>query len=334
MGFIILLLISTIAVAGSAAFFSVYGLAQIFSASFVAVIIMGGSLEVGKLVAASYLYRFWTETPKVLKAYLFVAVFTLMAITSLGIFGFLTAAYQLDSIELKQQQGQIVLYEDQKIAYTSRLALINDEISKPDANYISKRMELIDKFEPEKKNILKNLAEIDSKLLELKGTVLQTEAKIGPIIYVAEVLDENPDKATFWFVILIIGVFDPLAVSLTLATNIAMRKRREAKVKELPTPTESRPVDDEEDITDHPIDVSPTPLKAPESSPTPTPTMEVDVSLAPSTDMSDEINAIKRLIMDSNKSEDITKLYESLDVLSKEFKKSRIRDELGNVHRN
>jgi hypothetical protein len=106
MVFILLLVFSTLAVAGSAAFFSVYGLAQIFSASFIPVVIMGGALEAGKLVAASYLYRYWKETSFILKTYLFIAIFTLMVITSLGIFGFLTAAYQTDSIGLKQQREQ------------------------------------------------------------------------------------------------------------------------------------------------------------------------------------------------------------------------------------
>ena len=211
---------------------------------------------------------------------------------------------------------------------------INKQIEAVPSEYITKLMELIRTFEAEKSDILTKISDLDVQLLGLKTTILTTEAKIGPIIYVAKALGRDSDEAVLWFVLAIIFVFDPLAVSLTLATNIAIRKRREEREEEHPIPIESHPVDDEEDIIDYPTDASPTPLNAPESSPTPTPTMEVEVSSAPPTDMSNEINAIKKLIMDSNKSEDITKLYESFDVLSKEFKKSRIRNDLGNVHRN
>lgn len=233
MGFIILLFLSTLAVAGSAAFFSVYGLGQIFSGAFISVLIMGGALEVGKLVAASFLYRYWKDTPKILKGYLSSAVLVLMLITSIGIFGFLTASYQVDSISLKQQQDKIVFLEEQKESYKERLTGIDQQIQAVPEDYITKRMELISTFEPEKNDILQKMDRVDEELLSLKTNVLTTEAKIGPIIYVAEVLERDPDEAVFWFVLVIVFVFDPLAVSLTLATNIALRKRKENKVVEM-----------------------------------------------------------------------------------------------------
>lgn len=323
MGFILLLMISTFAVAASAAFFSVYGLAQIFSASFIPVIIMGGSLEVGKLVAASYLYRFWGPTPKLLRAYLFIAVFTLMIVTSLGIFGFLTAAYQTDSIGLKQQQEQIILYEGQKVSYQERLAGINDDIDRVGDNYITKRMELIDKYEEEKKNIIQNLEETDAKLLELKSRVLTTEAKIGPIIWVAAVLDESPDKATFWFVLIIIGVFDPLAVSLTLATNIAMKKRMELKANKTVSRAIGEVVEDAkhvlEDVaehTEHTIDDAVHNLN------------EEDPIVS-----TNEIKELKDLIMQSQNTEQIDAITKTVGRMETELKRSAFRDTLGKIKR-
>lgn len=234
MVFIAILVLSALAVAGSAAFFSIYGLAQVFSGAFWSVVIMGSSLELGKLIAASFLYRFWDKTSKVLKTYMSTAIVILMLITSLGIFGFLTAAYQIDSLDLRQQEETIALYETQKEYGTNRLIGINQQIEEvPDA-YVTKRMELVDKFAPEKEEILNSISEIDKKLLELKTQQLQTEAKIGPIIYVAEVLDREADDAVFWFVLMIIFVFDPLAVSLTLAANIAIKQRIDLKKNPAP----------------------------------------------------------------------------------------------------
>ena len=308
MGFIILLIITTLGVAGSAAFFSVYGLAQVFSASFIPVVIMGGALELGKLVAASFLYRFWGDSPRLLKFYMSVAVLALMIVTSAGIFGFLTAAYQTDSIGLNQQNERITLYEDQKVSYQRRLDGINTQIEAVPKDYITKRIELIGTFEEEKTVILDKLTELDVQILELKTTVLTTEAKIGPIIYVAKVLGRDSDEAVFWFVLILIFVFDPLAVSLTLATNIAMRKRSEDKF-----------VNDE---PNHTLETDTTlPEDVPETDTTPVVKSDTD------------IDDIKKLIRDSNNSDEISKLSSVVTELSNEHKKGRVRSDLGNIIR-
>jgi hypothetical protein len=319
------LALSALAVASSAAFFSVYGLAQIFSASFIPVIIMGASLEVGKLVAASFLYRFWKETPRLLRTYFVAAVFTLMVVTSLGIFGFLTAAYQTDSIGLKQQQEQIQLYEDQKRSYQERLNGINDDIARTGDNYITKRMELIDLYDEEKSRLINNIEETDSKILELRGQVLMTEAKIGPIIYVAEVLGENPDKATFWFVLIIIGVFDPLAIGLTLATNIALRKRQIEKeqsiIKETIDDVVEHAKHDIDDITEHAehrLDE----------------VYAKEISEDSSTSLpEDDLLEIKKMIRDHDNTDKIEQMFDSINNMEKELRQGRVRDNLNKATR-
>lgn len=363
-------MLSTLSVASSAAFFSVYGMGQIFSGAFIPVVIMGTSLEVGKLVAASYLYRYWKITPNLLKAYLSIAVLTLMLVTSIGIFGFLTASYQIDSIGLNQQKTNITVYENQKEFYQKRLDGINTQIEEIDPSYVTKRMELIRTFEAEKTDILNKLKELDDNLLELKTTVLVTQAKIGPIIYVAKVLERDPDDATFWFVLIIIGVFDPLAVSLTLATNIVLRNRRETKgitksstpkavesasinaskaqikpLKNVPMShkenTEYKPIINPEQPyvpIDVPDNILETPYLKTEVKVNPVPTPEVQPHNLPPVDtdlpnFDDEIVKIKKLIRDSSNSEEISKLYEVIKTLSDEVKKSNIRSNLGNITR-
>jgi hypothetical protein len=115
MFFILLLGFSALLVAGSAAYFSVLGIATLFSGSYYQVIVMAGALEFGKLVATSYLYRYWSKTVWWLKTYLIIAVLMLMGITSLGIFGYLSAAYQINSSKFTQIDSQISLIDTQKL---------------------------------------------------------------------------------------------------------------------------------------------------------------------------------------------------------------------------
>jgi hypothetical protein len=231
--FIAILLLTALSIAGAAAFISVFGLSQIYyGAIFYVTIFAFGALEAGKLVAASALYRYWDTMSKMLRAYMFAAVLTLIAVTSAGIFGFLTAAYQVDNIGLEQQRTTIQLYEDQKFREEARLVRIDEQIAEVPETYVTKRMELIATFEPEKQAILDRITELDQQILDLKTQELTTEAKIGPILYVAEALDQDPDKSLIWFTLIIVLVFDPLAVSLTLMANIAMEKRKSEKNKE------------------------------------------------------------------------------------------------------
>lgn len=235
--FIIILILTTLAIAGAAAFISVFGLSQIYSgAIFYVTIFAFGALEAGKLVAASALYRYWGTMSKLLRAYMFAAVLTLIAVTSAGIFGFLTAAYQVDNIGLEQQRTTIQLYEDQKVREEARLIRIDEQIAEVPETYVTKRMELIETFEPEKQAILDRITQLDQQILDLKTQELTTEAKIGPILYVAEALDQDPDKSLIWFTLIIVLVFDPLAVSLTLMANIALEKRRKEREAMLGAP--------------------------------------------------------------------------------------------------
>jgi len=219
MGFIVILILTTLSIAGSAAFFSIYGLAQIFAGSFWPVVIMASSLEAGKLVSASYVYRYWNEISFVMKSYLISAILILMLITSAGIFGFLSAAYQTDTLSLREIESQIVLLEEEKGELRERKKQIDDNIASINPNYITKRMELIDKLSPETDRINNRIPTITAEIHKLKAVKITEESHVGPIIYIAKAFDRDTDDATKWMILLIIFVFDPLAVALTIATN-------------------------------------------------------------------------------------------------------------------
>ena len=117
-----LLGLTAVAIALVAAFFSVYGIATLFAGAFALTAFMASTLEIGKLVAVTYLYRYWSKTKKWLAAYLSIATLVLMLITSMGIFGYLSAAYQKSSLEFKAGQEKITMVEGQKTYLTDKIA--------------------------------------------------------------------------------------------------------------------------------------------------------------------------------------------------------------------
>lgn len=225
--FITLLLLTTAAIATSAAFFSVYGMAHLFTGAFIPVVIMGASLEAGKLVAASFLYRYSKKIGLALKIYLASAILVLMLVTSMGIFGFLTAAYQKDTLPLAEMQQRVELYQSEYDQLVNRRDQIDKQIADVGPNYVRAKQRLSNQFADERKRIDDRIVELTPEIQKLKTEQINVEAKVGPIMFVAEVMGKDPNTAVFWFTILLISVFDPLAVALTIAANIAIKQRQE-----------------------------------------------------------------------------------------------------------
>lgn len=241
MGFIILLALSAIAIAGTAAYFSIIGLASIFPGVFWSVIIMGTVLEIGKLVSVSFLYRFWEKLGFMMKSYLFAAIFVLMAITSAGIFGMLSTGYQKDVLPLKEMTAQIELLKEEKSELRDRKKQIDNIIAAINPNYITKRIEQQGVFAPETDRINARLPEITLALSELTNKKIQQEAHVGPIIFIAKALGKDIDDATKYMIYLIIFAFDPLAVVLTIGTNMALVTRKGTPKPTPPVPTKPTP---------------------------------------------------------------------------------------------
>ena len=242
--FTILVGLVAILVAGCAAFFSVQGLATLYAAKFVAVCVMAGGLEIGKLVAASFLHRYWKTIGWLLKIYLTIAVVILMAITSLGIFGFLTGAYQqshtkveltdvkqeaLNSkkeflkVEIDQLNARINTLNEARKAQEKRLPELSRKSAAPIYEDIRRSSEEItytrtrlDKLTTELFN-----ASQESINQKIEGS---KEVDIGTLKYVAKVFGLDIDTVVKWFTLGIVFVFDPLAVALVLAYNTLIEK--------------------------------------------------------------------------------------------------------------
>ena len=243
MFFILLLGLSALLVAGSAAYFSVLGIATLFSGHYYQVMIMAGALEFGKLVATSYLYRYWSKTVWWLKLYLCIAVLTLMGITSMGIFGYLSAAYQVNSSKFTQIDSQIALIDTQKLTLDKeveqnlkRIEMLNgiradqEKRVQEAGNYKTPREQAYAAIEKANKEI-QTLTERnqllqtekfkkDEEVLTLNSQIAQTK-DIGTFRFVAQFINKPLDTVVIAFICLLICVFDPLAVSLVLAFNVA-----------------------------------------------------------------------------------------------------------------
>ena len=217
----------TIAVATAAAFFSIFGLSQIFAGAFVAVVIMGAALEAGKLVATLLLHTYWQRMSLMLKAYLTSAVFLLMVITSGGVYGFLSAAYQKEQIPLQQVNAKIELLDSEYARKTERLAQMDAIIANINPDYITKRLEEKNQQATERAELTARVNAIETEKSELVGRKIDTEAHIGPIIYMAEVFNKTSNDAANYLIMLLIVVFDPLAVALTISISSMLQYRKE-----------------------------------------------------------------------------------------------------------
>jgi hypothetical protein len=227
--FIAILILSTLAIAGCAAFFSVYGLATIFEGAFIPVILMGSALEAGKLIATSFLYRYWNTTTWLLKTYLTTAVIILMLITSVGIYGFLSNAHQKETLPLQQIEQQVSSLNAEKQSGQDRLKQIDDQIANLPDDYVSGRNKLSAQFKTERARIDKRQTEITAQLYEMNSKLIQQRVHTGPIVFIAKALGKEVDNATSYMILLIIFAFDPLAVALTLGVNVALTEYKNSK---------------------------------------------------------------------------------------------------------
>jgi hypothetical protein len=226
-------------VASCAAFFSVQGLATLYSGQFISVCIMAGSLEMGKLIAASYLHRYWNKAASLLRIYLVSAVVVLMGITSLGIFGFLSSAYHksyskvelvdaflegLNSkktfleLEISSSNERIATLNSARVSQEKRLPGLSSKAAKPIYEDIERSGKEISEVREKINQLSENLLAANEEILEYKGKK-NASGDIGTLQFVADSFGVTIDEVVKWFTLAIVGVFDPLAVCLVLAYN-------------------------------------------------------------------------------------------------------------------
>ena len=226
--------LSALLVAGSAAFFSVFGLSNLFAGAKLSVVVMAGSLEFGKLVAASFLYRFWDNINRLLKIYLVTGVIILVGITSAGIFGYLSNAYQGATINFEKQSTELLALEDRlEVLQEDRVFLkqeLEDQVLSLPENYITAKRNLREQYNPQIQEISNDILGVKGRISDLEIELIETGVDVGPAIYLAKAFETDVDTVVKFFIFILIFVFDPLAVSLVLAFNHALQY--ESKVNE------------------------------------------------------------------------------------------------------
>ena len=221
--------VSALLVAGSAAFFSVFGLSKLFSGAQLSVIIMAGSLEFSKLVAASFLYQYWYSMSKVLKTYLSIGVAILVLITSAGIFGYLSNAYQGATVNFEKQSTSLLYKEDRLDQLEEDKTYLKDELeqslSSLPENYITAKRKLREDYNPKVLELNDEILKIKQEIGDLKVELIETGVDVGPAIYLARAFGTDVDTVVKFFIFILIFVFDPMALAMVLAWNTALGRR-------------------------------------------------------------------------------------------------------------
>lgn len=265
-GFGFLMIFSTLSLAGTAAYYSVFGLSSLFAGAKTEVIIMASALELAKLIVASYLHNHWKKIGWILKSYLTLGVGILMIITSAGIYGFLTSAYQTTAdqltiidkqtkvVEMKRERFSESLdgYRIERTQLNSSITELTKGLSNNTIQYKDKETgEIITTTSSSTRRVLTSqlndmkeqrngvsvkmealtdsITKLDLKVLDMESNN-EVAAEIGPLRYMAEITNKPMATIVNWFTLLIVCVFDPLAIAMVLAVNKFIGRKEEDEV--------------------------------------------------------------------------------------------------------
>jgi hypothetical protein len=267
-----LIAFSALSVSASAAFYSVSGLSKLFAGASFEVIIMAGSLEVAKLVIASLLYQYWDTINKILRVYLSIATVILVLITSMGIYGFLSAAYQDTYRQLTVKENQISFLDQKKEFYEKDVARYDQELERISNNISTlsnakatsiqvrdttsstglrstvstaelrlsqKRIEVEEEnrkaVQVKREVAADSLQKYQLEILDLENNA-EVAGELGPLQYLSNLTGIGMDKIINYLLLVIIFVFDPLAISLVVAANFAFANAFPKREEETPIP--------------------------------------------------------------------------------------------------
>lgn len=263
---VFLLFLSGFLLSVTAAYYSIVGLIAIFPGATVAIVAMGVTLELAKLVAASWLYRNWSQAPFMLKSYLISAVALLMFITSMGIFGFLSKAHLEHSITSSADSSYELQTLEQTIESRQKTAtMLERQINNIDASLekyltgdvtdVTRGLAQKRRLDAERKELEAERKVVETELIELKTKrntvateVKKQEVEVGPLKYIAELIygesaESHFDSAVRSVIILLVLVFDPLAVVLLIAGNVSLQLKKALEPRPKRKYTRRKPIE-------------------------------------------------------------------------------------------
>jgi hypothetical protein len=245
-------LLTALLLSAVAAYFSVVGLMAVFASAAIPIAIMGGTLELAKVVSASWVYRNWRTAPALIRYYLTVAIIILSIITSLGIFGYLSKAHLDQAIPSGDIAAKLALVEEKIKVEKDNIDVNRKAIKQMDESVDQvmarstdekgavKAASLRRTQQKERGRLLneiktynKRISTLNEERAPIASEIRKVEAEVGPIKYIAALIYDTSDtdtleKAVRWVIIALVFVFDPLAILLLIAANISLRERNRA----------------------------------------------------------------------------------------------------------
>ena len=230
--FALLTFLSAFLIEGIGTYVSIVGLSALFSSNPV-IIMLALALDFGKLITVSFLYKHWKSMNKIMKAYMLAAASILMIITSTGAAGYLSAEFQKAIVSTKEGDIRVAALKEEKTKLEARKKEIDSQIANLPPNMVKGRQKLINEFKTEIAQVNTRITEIDKTLPEIEVEKAHADSHAGPILYVAKAFDTTVEEAVKYVILLIIFVFDPLAVVLIIGGNFLVdQNKREKKERE------------------------------------------------------------------------------------------------------
>jgi len=220
------LVIAAVLVSSLGAYFSIIGIGALFSGALIAVCLMAGSLEFAKFVLAAYLHQTWKNLNFVFKIYMTFAVITLSAITSIGVFGFLSDAYQSASTVLEGETIKLENVKKQQEMITAEIERLNYSVEEIPEERMSKRLAARQAIEPRILELNKKYADNEKIVTDSQLQILEVKKKVGPLIYISRNFNVPIDKVVQYLILIFVSVFDPLAICLVIASTYSIESRK------------------------------------------------------------------------------------------------------------
>lgn len=223
------LILSAVSVSILGASFSIVGLGALFSGAVFAVSAMAASLELAKFVLAAYLHQKWDHLNIFFRTYLVTAVVVLSVITSLGIFGFLSDAYQSASSTMESENIKLQALQTQQNNLRAEIARVTASVNEIPVTRISKRLQARTEAEPVIGDLNKQIDQVQIKINEANLHILDVKKKVGPLIYISRAFNMDIDQVVKYLILVLVMVFDPLAICLVVASSEALGNGRRRK---------------------------------------------------------------------------------------------------------
>lgn len=275
-----LMLAVALCLSGVAAYYSIVGLTAIFAAAVVPIVVMGSILEVAKLVVTVWLHEYWPRVKFTMRAYMVPAVIALMFITSMGIFGFLSKAHLDQTVPAGDIQAEVTILDEKIRTQRDNIDTARRALQQMDAQVdqmlgrtaddrgAERAVQIRRQQGKERSRLQTEISEAQAAIVQLQAQrapkaaeVRKVEAEVGPIRYIAALIyGDNPDanlleRAVRWVIILLVAVFDPLAIMMLLAATESLRWQRQDRAQSAVAPPAPSSDDEPSRGADYPLEL-------------------------------------------------------------------------------